>query len=99
MLHAAPSSTLATPPHVARWGQVVAMLLPAILFQGIFLSCACEFGQLKFHAALAADTLIVLRALVALATRDNSNWWKFYLALYFLVVPITLAFASLAGAH
>lgn len=94
---ASPSSQ--RPALTSRWGLVPGMFLFAIIYQGVFLACACSFGQAKFNAALMADVAILLRALVAMMCRDDSGWWRVYLALYFLIIPIILVAASLMGAH
>jgi hypothetical protein len=65
------------------WWMVVVFFCPALwLHQG--------FGYAaNFQALIVADSFICFRAVMAIAGGNTSRWWVVYLALYFILIPIT----------
>lgn len=71
---------------------VLVLISPALQLPWVV--CACAKSEAKGLALLVADAAIGIRALVALARRDNGLSWIAYILLYVVLVPLTLKLAG-----
>lgn len=84
---------------LSGWSYALIALPFALLFQLAFIDCMCIFGPPKIDAAMVADAIIFVRIIVGRIWQPQSRAWIFYLALEFLLIPLTMFVARLAGGH
>jgi len=73
-----------------RYVAVINSLILGVLFQAVFLPCACYRGTANFYMVITVDLLIILRVIIARIRKERNKGWIFYLILPHLIIPVIL---------
>lgn len=80
---------------------MLVLILPAIAFQVLTLSCKCHNGSVKASVAILGSLLIASRGIIGYMRRQNGSDAFIYAVMLFLLVPLVqlLTFLKIGSFH